>query len=90
MINGDVRALIEEACAIAVSCPKGKFYPDKDFGIDIAAQRYSSNTGAVLAYARQAAAKIDGLYIKSAEITDGDIILTVIVNDEEGQVSFKL
>lgn len=90
MINNEIAALLKEACTLALSCRRGSFYPDKNFGIQLLFNEFDKNTQAMLAYAQMAAAEIDGLYIKSARKTQDGVLFTVLTNDEEGQVIVKL
>lgn len=71
----------------ALECRRGEFYPDKNFGSKINAEKKAPYEKYALCYARQAVNDIDGVYIKSAEIKDGGAVFTVLINNEERQVA---
>lgn len=78
---------IAEDCRKTAVCPLGRFYPNKNYGSVI---REYSDINTLLAAARCAAGKIDGVFIKNACKKNGVAVLSVLVNDEERTVSINL
>lgn len=85
----DINSTLQD-CFAAILCPRGDFYPDKDFGSRIKYALKSSAESEFLAYARQAVHSIDGVYIKSARKGAEAIEFTVVINDTERQVSIPV
>lgn len=81
---------ILESCLTAIGCPRGEFYPNKNFGSQL--KKYSSQITErqALDFARQAVKDIDGVMVKSAEILKNTAVFTILINNEEGQVTVKL
>lgn len=74
-------------CIAAISCPAGKFYPDKNYGSRLIAD-YEINH--LLSAARLAVSEMDGVYIKNGKIDDNTLLLSVLINNEERTVGIKL
>lgn len=89
MKNKDYIDTVLEACTMAIVCPRGKFYPDKDYGSHIKNSLVLSNA-LLLAYARQAVGEMNAVYIKSAETENNKEVFTVIIGDEQRQVSIDI
>ena len=74
-----------QGLALAFAAERGCFYPNKDFGSDL------SGAAGDLLYAAgrasQAVSGTDGVYVKSAEYSGGQYIITVVINNEERQVA---
>ena len=68
---------------------RGRFYPNKNFGSHI---RENSDISAAYAtaYARQALDSLDGVYVSSARRENSDIIIKLLINGEEREVSIAL
>lgn len=77
-------------CIVAMKCPRGRFYPDKNFGSHILNSADKVLSDELLAYARQAVSEIDGVYVKSAQISSGNAVFTLLINDEQRQVNIAL
>lgn len=74
-------------CVGVITCPIGKFYPDKNYGSRIHTE---CELGRLLAAARLAVSKLDGVYIKNGK-TDGNILLlSVLINNNERTVHIDL
>lgn len=78
-----------QSLQILLQCPRGKYYPNKNFGSHIPEMKIQAPNDLVLAYARQAVSEIDGVFIKSVEIDNGQAVFDVLVNNEEGKVYIK-
>lgn len=76
-----------ESCIMAIVCPLGRFYPNKNYGNLL---RSGKDRGALIASARNAVSRLDGVYIKNARIDSGRIIFDVLINDEARSVSINL
>lgn len=73
--------------ALALIIPRGKFYPDKNFGSVV---KYTEPIALTLARARQAVEHLDGVYVKSVEKRDdGLMVFNLSVNDVQRQVEAK-
>lgn len=81
---------ILNSCAAAIKCPREKFYPDKNFGSQILNASDKMASDELLAYARQAVSEIDGVYVKSADVSGDNAVFTILINDEQRQVSIDL
>lgn len=79
----DVESVLK-SCETALKCPLGKFYPNKNFGAIVAV---SNDTDALLASARQALAKTDGVYVKNALLKGTTVCFEILINNEERTVS---
>jgi len=75
---------------LAMCCERGRFYPDKDYGSHLKESLLFPKEQYILAFARQSAEDLDGVYIKSVDINEGSAVFTVLVNDDERRVSFEL
>lgn len=75
---------------MAFKCPRGKFYPDKDYGREINKDA-SNQKDRLLASARQAAETLDGVYVKEVVLKDSITAeICVLINDSERSVSVSL
>ena len=74
--------------SLSLQALRGSFYPDKNYGSQLRSSADKCEARAVC-YARQALSGFDGIYVKSAKITDNGYVFTVMVNDQERQVSIK-
>lgn len=84
--NEEIKKMLEY-CACTLKCPRGKFYPNKDYGSQLNAVSEQENLNKLLAFARVAAIDIDGLYVKSVSKDNDNLIFDILINDEERQVS---
>lgn len=82
-----IEELLQNA-ALALGALRGNFYPDKNYGAQLRSAAKKSEAEAV-GFARQALSGFDGLYIKSAKITDNGYEFTLTVNGRERQVLIK-
>lgn len=64
----------------ALSCPSGKFYPDKNYGSRLSGKK---DINSLLSAARLAAERLNGIYIKSGKTDGSSLILSVLINDNE-------
>lgn len=71
---------VVNCCRMAIICPRGRFYPDKNYGSSIIK---GSNLGEYLAAARQAVSEIDGVFIKNAEFDGETVNYEIMVNNDE-------
>ncbi len=76
-------------CVTELNCPLGAFYPDKNYGSKIK-NSIMLNNEKLLAYARQAVAMIDGVYIKSVETNTKNALFEIMINDEKRQVCIEI
>lgn len=84
----EITAVLRD-CAAALYCPREKFYPKKVFGSYIRAAGEISQPY-LLAYARQALADFDGVYVIRAVKDGGTLSFGIAVNDEERTVSIPI
>lgn len=77
-------------CIVAMKCPRGRFYPNKNFGSYILDEADKHFSDELLAYARQAVSEIDGVYVKSVDISGEKAVFTLIINDTQRQVNIAL
>lgn len=80
---------ILKCCLTALKCPRGKFYPDKNFGSHILSSVSNAETDKLLSYARQALSEIDGVFVKSVEINSNNAVFTIFINDVQRQVTIS-
>ena len=85
----DINSILQD-CFVAMLCPRGDFYPDKNFGSHIKYALKASGESELLAYARQAVHSMDGIYIKCACKGRDAVVFTVVINDAERQVSIPI
>ena len=104
LINGDYKrseengqpltvSYIEELLQnafVALNVRRGRFYPDKNFGSKIRGLTETPLEEYAFAYACQALDGLDGVFVKSAEISEGAATLNLILNGTERQVSIDL
>ncbi len=81
---------ILKCCVLAVNCPRGSFYPNKNFGSKIKTINMTLSADELLAYARQAISDIDGAFVKNVCVSSGSADFIFIINDEEREVNIKL
>ena len=74
--------------ALNLKAERGGFYPDKNFGSHIFSSK-SRDESYITSLARQAAANINGVYIKSVKINNENFEFTVMINNLERQVLVK-
>ena len=101
LINGDyvkenntlikieyIDELLQNA-GLVLNAERGRFYPNKNFGSRIkeAAGRPAEYA---LAYARQALDGIDGVFVCSASQSGNSVVLKLMINGEEREVSIAL
>lgn len=86
-MNENIIEQIIKDCISAISCPKGKFYPDKNYGSRLIGD---DEINRLLSAARLAVSKIDGVYIKNGRIENSTLLLSVLINNEERTVDIKL
>lgn len=67
-------------CISALVCPSGKFYPDKNYGSRLTGK---NDINSLLAAARLAVSKINGVYIKNGKTDENKLMLSVLINDDE-------
>lgn len=77
-------------CVTALLCPRGEFYPDKNYGSHIIRNKNIIDSERLLCYARQAVSGMDGVYIKSAQLNNKNAVFTVMINNENRQVSIEI
>lgn len=76
---------------IILTMRRGSFYPNKDFGSLIRKEQLGEpKEEYALAYARQALDCLDGVFVKSALVTESKITFNIDINDVERQVSIEL
>lgn len=73
-------------CTAALICPRGEFYPDKDYGSRIRREIQELDIKNLLSYSRQALSDMDGVFVISAEKDDEKIVFNISINDDERQV----
>lgn len=88
-MNDCINSVIED-CIVAIMCPRGEFYPDKNYGSKIKFAGSAIDEDRLLCYARQALNDMDGVYVKSVCKTDGTAQFILSVNNEERQVTVEL
>lgn len=74
-------------CCMALNCPLGRFYPNKDFGNPLT--KYNE-LGELLSAARLAVCNIDGVFIKRVEKIWNTIELIIMINDDERRLSVNI
>lgn len=74
-------------CCMALNCPFGNFYPNKNFGSLLA--KYNE-LGEVLSAARLAVCNMDGVFIKGIEQDWKKTELIIMINDDERRVPITL
>jgi hypothetical protein len=75
---------------LCLECHRGEFYPNKDYGSSIKNNLLATSQELLLSSARQALRELDGVSVKSVLINDNSAEFTVLVNNEQRQVSFEL
>lgn len=87
--NPIIRRVLTD-CVTAFICPRGEFYPDKDYGSQIMKNIVTADIQTLLCYARQAVSEMDGIFVKSAVKEKDNILFNILINHEEGQVSIPV
>lgn len=82
----DIDTVIENI-KMAIKCPLGKFYPNKDYGRKVID---SCSEGELLALSRLATREIDGVYIKNVSINNNEASYTILINDDERSVTLSI
>ena len=82
----DIESVLND-CRMAVICPLGKFYPDKNYGNSLLKSREADE---LLAAARLAVRNIDGVFIKTAEMKDNSIEFDVMINNDIRRMSVTI
>ncbi|MBR3148973.1 MAG: hypothetical protein IKF64_02295 [Eubacterium sp.] len=100
LINGDYEladgqyALVEcdyteellQNAYVLLKSKRGQFYPNKNFGSKIYAIDSEPADEYLRAYAEQALASLDGVYVKSARFENGTAVIRLVLNNKEGLV----
>ncbi|MCD7723318.1 MAG: hypothetical protein LUH82_05150 [Clostridiales bacterium] len=73
----------------ALTAERGAFYPDFGFGSCLNELGAEPQALYAPAYARQALCDFDGVFVKSAEPGNSGILITLIINGEERQVTIE-
>ena len=68
---------------------RGRFYPDKNFGSQLALLQSPINACAA-AYAAQALAESDGIDIVDARQQGNTVVFYLNINGEEGRVNYRI
>ena len=90
MVNDLTLETFLRSCVIAMRNPRGRFYPDKNFGSTLYALEDAENTRALLAAARQAVRELDGVFVKSASVDENSAVFEIYINNEKRRVSIEL
>lgn len=92
--NGELKSVegtgeLLQTVRVVLRTHRRRFYPDKSFG-----RRLLSSCEPVeqyaLEYARQALDGVSAVYVKSAERHGNGVVLTLIINNEERQVTMEI
>lgn len=81
---------IVQTIKMLLVAPRGRFYPNKDFGSLLQANLPHPSEEYALAYARQALESLDGVFVDSARVENGAIYLGITINSEEKQVILQI
>lgn len=84
----DVKTVIKNIF-MSVNCPRGQFYPDKDYGRTIT-ENDGLEKDKLLSQIRLAVDELDGVYIANIDIDSNEAELHILINDEERQVNIVL
>ncbi|MCR5206855.1 MAG: hypothetical protein K6C14_00070 [Eubacterium sp.] len=74
----------------ALNTRRGRFYPNKSFGSRIKELNREPADKYAFIYAAEALDGLDGVTVKSAELENGRAVISLLINDTEGQVSIRL
>lgn len=77
-------------CVVAMKCPRGRYYPDKNFGSHILECSTNAESQELLAYARQAVIDFDGVYVKNVQMDGSGALFTLLINELQRQVKITL
>lgn len=83
-INEDT---VSADCKSTLRCKRGAFYPNKNFGSLIGGMLKADE---ILSAARQALAKIDGVFVKDASLEGMTAEISLLINDSERTVKIEL
>lgn len=76
---------------INLTARRGSFYPNKDFGSLIRAEKLENPMEEyALAYARQSLDNLNGVFVKSALINGNILTINLEINNTERQVEIEL
>lgn len=87
--NISINSIMQD-CVTAIICPRGKYYPNKNYGSHIFECNGSTPCQELLAYARQAVSDISGVYVKGVSVDKDAAVFTLLINNEQRQVSINL
>lgn len=73
-----------------MKCPRGRYYPDKNFGSHILECAKDAESQELLAYARQAVSDFDGVYVKNVQTDGSGALFTLLINELQRQVKITL
>ncbi len=88
-MNDCINSLLED-CVTALICPRGEFYPNKNYGSRIKRAKDRFDAEKLLAFARQALSEFDGIYVKNAAVNNDSADFILMINNQERQVSISL
>ncbi len=83
LVSCDGAEALVQAAQVLLRTARGRFYPNKDFGSQIASITRAPKSAYLEAYARQALDALDGVYVKEAHFEGSIAEITLVVNDEE-------
>ena len=75
---------------VLLTAKRDEFYPNKDFGSQIARINMEPKDDYLAAYASQALSSLDGVYVKEAYFEDKIAYITMMLNDKERTVAINL
>jgi hypothetical protein len=82
--------MILQNCFRALSCPRGSFYPNKNYGSQLKASDNTLTEQMAMNYAIQAVSDFDGVLINDVELGENYIKFFVLINNEMGQVIVEI
>lgn len=74
---------ILQNAAVCLAAQRGRFYPNKDFGMRFVSAEKEPFDKYLLSFARQALSCVDGVVVKSVRITSEKFIFNLLINDNE-------
>lgn len=80
---------LTQGVQLLLTAGRGRFYPDKDFGIRVLFASDVPESFYLQSYAQQAVDTLDGVYVKSGVKITNSKRFNVIINDTERTVSIK-
>ena len=78
---------VAQSAKVLLRAKRGEFYPDKNFGSRLSTVEGENANAYALEYARQALYELDGVFVLKAEAQGDTIDFTLLINNEERQVS---